>query len=60
VTPIGAVIAGAIAAGLGGDPRPVFIGAGVIILVTIGIAWTVQLRGLHHAGAAEIPATALR
>lgn len=53
VTPIGAVIAGVVTAALAGNPRPVFIGAGTLILATTGIAWAAALRGLHHAGAAE-------
>jgi hypothetical protein len=34
-----------------GNPRPVFIGAGVLILTTTLIAWTAALRGLHRDGA---------
>jgi Major Facilitator Superfamily len=47
LTPVGAVVAGALTAALGGDPRPVFLGAGLLIVVTAVIAWAVALR--HQA-----------
>jgi predicted MFS family arabinose efflux permease len=47
VTPIGAATAGVLTTALGGDPRPVFLGAGLLILITTVIAWTTALRGLH-------------
>ena len=44
LTPVGAVVAGALTAALGGDPRPVFLGAGLLIVVTAVVAWVVALR----------------
>lgn len=44
VDPLGVVIAGSAAAALGGDPRPVFLGAGVMIVVTAAAGWVAGLR----------------
>ncbi len=44
VTFIGALLAGVIAGALGNDPRPVFIGAGVLTLCTVAVAWFAGLR----------------
>ena len=49
-TPAGAVGAGALTAALGGDPRPVFLGAGLLIVVAVAIAWVTVLRRLARAG----------
>jgi hypothetical protein len=49
-TPAGAVGAGALTAELGGDPRPVFLGAGLLIVVAVAIAWATVLRRLARAG----------
>jgi hypothetical protein len=49
-TPAGAVGAGALTAALGGDPRPVFLGAGLLIVVAVAIAWATVLRRLAQAG----------
>jgi hypothetical protein len=43
-TPIGAVIAGAITRAFGNDPRPAFLGAGVLTVVIIGFGWLAALR----------------
>jgi hypothetical protein len=40
----GALLAGAIAAACGGDPRPVLAGAGGLTLGTAGLAWWLALR----------------
>jgi Major Facilitator Superfamily len=44
VTLAGGVLAGAAAALLGNDPRPVFAAAGTVTLVTVATAWFVALR----------------
>lgn len=44
VTLVGAVLAGALATLLGGHPRPVFAGAGLLTLLTVGVAWQAGLR----------------
>jgi hypothetical protein len=44
VDPLGVMIAGSVAAALGGDPRPVFLGAGVMIVVTAAAGWVAGLR----------------
>jgi predicted MFS family arabinose efflux permease len=49
-TPAGAVGAGALTAALGGDPRPVFLGAGLVIVVAVAIAWATVLRRLARTG----------
>jgi hypothetical protein len=42
--PVGVVLAGALTAALGGDPRPVFLGAGIVVLVTPALGWRAGLR----------------
>jgi hypothetical protein len=42
--PAGVVIAGSLTAALGGDPRPVFLGSGIIVLVTPAAGWRAGLR----------------
>jgi MFS family permease len=44
VTLIGALLAGAMAGLLGGDPRPVFAAAGSLTLLTVAVAWFAGLR----------------
>jgi hypothetical protein len=59
LTPVGAVVAGALTTALGGDPRPVFLGAGLLIVVTAVIAWAAALRRLAHglpAGGVDVRA----
>ena len=53
VTFCGALLAGAIAAASGGDPRPVLAGAGLLTLGTAGLAWWLALRR------ADVPAALL-
>jgi hypothetical protein len=49
--PVGVVIAGALATAIG-DPRPVFLGAGILVAVTAAAGWR---AGLRRAGPAEPP-----
>src|SRR5262249_57691510 len=42
--PVGVVIAGSLTAALGGNPRPVFLGAGAIVAVTAAAGWGAGLR----------------
>jgi len=51
VDPLGVVIAGSLTAALGGNPRPVFLGAGVIVIATAGAGWLAGLR-THQRGQA--------
>jgi len=44
VTLVGAILAGAMAGLLGGDPRPVFVAAGSLTLLTVTVAWFTGLR----------------
>jgi predicted MFS family arabinose efflux permease len=44
VTLAGAIVAGATAGLLGGDPRPVFAAAGSLTLLTVAVAWFAGLR----------------
>jgi predicted MFS family arabinose efflux permease len=44
VDPLGVVIAGTATAALGGDPRPVFLAAGVIVVATALAGWLAGLR----------------
>jgi MFS family permease len=44
VTLVGAILAGAMAGLLGGDPRPVFAAAGSLTLLTVAVAWFAGLR----------------
>ena len=48
VDPLGVVIAGTATTALGGDPRPVFLAAGVVVVATAAAGW---LAGLRRAGA---------
>jgi len=47
--PVGVVIAGALATAIG-DPRPVFLGAGVLVAVTAAAGWGAGLRRAGPAG----------
>lgn len=47
-TPVGAVLAGTFTQLMGGDPRPVFLGSGLIILIATPLTWFRTLR--HHQG----------
>ena len=49
--PVGVVIAGSLTAALGGNPRPVFLGAGVVVAVTAAAGWSAGLRGAGPPGA---------
>src|SRR5689334_5708656 len=42
--PVGVVIAGSLTAALGGNPRPVFLGAGAVVCVTAAAGWGAGLR----------------
>jgi len=42
--PVGVVIAGSLTAALGGNPRPVFAGAGVTVAITAAAGWGAGLR----------------
>jgi len=44
VTLVGAILAGTMAGLLGGDPRPVFVTAGILTLLTVTVAWFAGLR----------------
>ena len=44
ITLVGALLAGAMAGLLGGDPRPVFAAAGALTLLTVTVAWFAGLR----------------
>jgi len=44
VDPLGVVIAGTATAALGGDPRPVFLAAGIIVVATAAAGWLAGLR----------------
>jgi len=44
VTLVGAILAGTMAGLLGGDPRPVFVAAGILTLLTVTVAWFAGLR----------------
>jgi MFS family permease len=56
VTLAGGVLAGTLASLLGGDPRPVFAGAGLLTLLTVGVAW---LTGLRQEDASAVAVTLL-
>ncbi len=56
VTLAGGVLAGAVASLLGGDPRPVFAGAGAVTMLTVGVAW---LTGLRKQDASAVAVTLL-
>jgi len=44
------VIAGAATAALGGDPRPVFLAAGIVVVATAAAGWLAGLRRAGHDG----------
>ncbi|MEV0619273.1 MFS transporter [Nonomuraea sp. NPDC050404] len=46
--PLGTVLAGALTTLNDGDPRPVFVGAGLLAVITTAVAWAGGLR--RHAG----------
>jgi hypothetical protein len=48
--PIGVVLAGSLTAALGGNPRPVFLGAGILVAVTAAVGWRAGLRRAGPAG----------
>ena len=50
--PLGVVIAGALATAIG-DPRPVFLGAGLLVTVTAAAGWRAGLRRAGPAGPAH-------
>jgi len=51
VTPAGAVLTGLLTQLYGDDPRPVFAGAGGVILVAVPVAWLTTLRRYRRAAA---------
>ena len=53
VTLAGAVLAGTLAGVLGGDPRPVFAGAGSATLLTVAVAWLAGI-GKEDTSAAAV------
>ena len=46
---LGVLIAGAVTAALGGDPRPVFLAAGLIVTLTAAVGWFAGLRAAAKA-----------
>jgi hypothetical protein len=48
--PIGVVLADSLTAALGGNPRPVFLGAGILVAVTAAVGWRAGLRRAGPAG----------
>lgn len=46
-TPLGVLIASGVTAASGGNPRPAFLAAGSVLVVSAGVAWRLTLR--HHA-----------
>src|SRR5262249_60286490 len=53
--PVGVVIAGSLTAALGGNPRPVFAGAGVTVAITAAAGWGAGLRRGGAPGGARSP-----
>jgi hypothetical protein len=49
VDPLGVVVAGAITVALGGDPRPVFLAAGLIVVAAAAGGWAAGLRAAAAA-----------
>jgi hypothetical protein len=47
--PVGVVIAGSLTAAIG-SPRPVFLGAGIVVAVTAAVGWRAGLRRAGPAG----------
>jgi hypothetical protein len=56
VDPLGVVVAGALTVRLGGDPRLLFAGAGLIIVVAGMVGWLSGLRAYGGASADELAA----
>ena len=52
VTLVGGVVAGALAALLGNNPRPVIASAGCLTLLTVAVAWFAALQKENASGAA--------
>jgi predicted MFS family arabinose efflux permease len=50
VDPLGVVMAGAATSALGGDPRPVFLAAGIVVVMTAAAGWLAGLRRAARAG----------
>jgi len=48
--PVGVVLAGWLTAALGGNPRPVFLGAGIVVTVTAAAGWRAGLRRMGPPG----------
>ncbi len=48
--PAGVVLAGSLTAALGGNPRPVFLGAGIVVAVTAAAGWRAGLRRMGPPG----------
>ena len=44
VDPLGVVVVGAVTVGLGGDPRPVFLVAGLTVVLAAAGGWLAGLR----------------
>lgn len=52
VDPIGVIVAGSLTAWLGGDPRPVFLGAGLLVVTAAGGGWAAGLAAHHRVSRA--------
>jgi MFS family permease len=52
VDPIGVIVAGSVTAWLGGDPRPVFLGAGLLVVTAAGGGWAAGLAAHHRVSQA--------
>ena len=52
--PLGVLAAGAATIALGGDPRPVFLVAGVTVVVAAAGGWACGLRAAHPSGEARV------
>lgn len=50
VDPLGVLVAGTLTAALGNDPRPVFLGAGVLVVAAAVAGWFLGLRTPSGAG----------
>lgn len=53
VDPLGVVIAGTLTAALGNDPRPVFLGAGTLVVTAAAAGWFLGLRPRRQPQAVE-------
>jgi hypothetical protein len=49
VEPLGVIVAGALTAWLGGDPRLVFLGAGLLVIGAAAGGWVAGLAAHHRA-----------